>query len=113
MDMLERRATQSEYDLSLTFETAKKEVQRLNERLKYMEMENTMLLRYKEEYGMVNKECDKLRYDNDHLKKQLNSIARMDSNFNFKKQNKVHIKAPVMTDRHKVPKGIISFSNKD
>jgi hypothetical protein len=78
-----------------------------------MEMENTMLLRYKEEYGMVNKECDKLKYDNDHLKRQLNNIARMDSNFNFKKQNKVQIKAPVMTDRHKVSKGISSLSNKD
>lgn len=88
-----------------TFEAAKKELQRLNEKIKYSEMENTMLLRYKEEYCMIVKECDKYRYENDGLKRQLNNIARMDSNFNFSKHKQKYQKPAIsQTDRHKLSK---------
>lgn len=62
---------------------------------------------------MIGKECDKLRYDNDHLKRQLNNIARMDSNFDFTKKSKMQTKTPIGTDRHKSPKGITPLISKD
>lgn len=48
-----------------------------------------MLLRYKEDFCIMVKDCEKLKHENDGLKRQLNSIARMDNNFcNFTKKSK-------------------------
>lgn len=73
-----------------------------------------MLLRYKEEYCMMAKECDKYRHENDGLKRQLNNIARMDSNFNFSKQKQKYPRQSIpQTDRHKVPKVHIPQSKEE
>lgn len=77
-------------------------------------MENTMLLRYKEEYCMMGKECDKYRHENDNLKRQLNNIARMDNNFNFSKQKTKYSKPVIpQTDRHKLPKAYTPMNKEE
>ena len=48
IEELEARMRQNERDLACTFSAAKEENSKLNERLKYADMQNGMLLRFKE-----------------------------------------------------------------
>jgi hypothetical protein len=59
---LQERTRRGERDLACTFEAAKEEIARLKDRLKYLEMENGVLLRYKEDFGLMTKEIDKYRH---------------------------------------------------
>ena len=48
IEELEARMRQNERELACTFSAAKEEISKLNERLKYADMQNGMLLRFKE-----------------------------------------------------------------
>jgi len=59
---LQERTLRGEYDLSCTFEAAKQEIARLKDRLRYLEMENGVLLRYKEDFSQVTKDIEKYKH---------------------------------------------------
>jgi hypothetical protein len=47
-----------------------------------------MLLRYKDEFGLVTQEYEQIRFENESLKRQINVISRMGQQANKKKQAK-------------------------
>ena len=57
--------------MAIRADDLKKDVVKLTETVKYKEIEKSMLLRYKDEYELITKECDRLKYENDVLKKEI------------------------------------------
>jgi hypothetical protein len=64
----------------------KSDLSKLNERLKYTDMENGMLLRYRDEIQLMEKEYDLIIAENDKLQKTISQLKKTtDKEDKFKK----------------------------
>lgn len=85
-------------------ELLKKDLSKLTDKLKYSEIENSMLLRYKDEYSLITQEYDALLEANDQLKRQI-AAAKAENRFTFAKLKTASSLKPEGKNQYGQPRG--------
>ena len=74
-------------ELMVRLDAYQRDIQKLNEKVKYESIENSMLLRVKGEFQVLTKDHEKVRNENAHLKRQIISNGQKTTSPTKQQQN--------------------------